>query len=287
MGRQIALQCAMFGFRVTLFDIHREALSSARGAIELEASRLAGAYVPEMSATITQRIYYTLDLEEGCATADIVTESIPEVVELKRQLFSRVHALCQPHTIFTSNSSSLLPSTIAGATLRPERFLALHFHKTVWLANIVDVMPHGGTDPSVVDAVTRFARTIGQIPIVLKAERQGYVFNSMLQAYLGAALALWATDAAAFEDIDRAWMVAERADHGPFGAMDHIGLDTIYDVTVALAPLSPAPAVAASAAKLKVEYLERGRLGVKSGSGFYNYPDPTFGRPEFLKPSSR
>lgn len=276
IGREIALQCAMFGYRTTLYDISREALNDANAFIGFTAPGLAGTYVAESSATIRSHIYYTSDLEEASASADLVSENLPEDPHIKGKVLGQVDGLAPPHAIFATNSSSLMPSMFADMTGRPERLLALHFHKTVWISNVVDVMPHARTDPNLVGVVTDFARSIGQIPIVLRKETQGYVFNSMLQAYMTQAMALWASDTASFEDIDRAWMVAERSAHGPFGAMDFIGLDTIYDIMRHWAAVTSDALALAAGTRLKVEFIDRGRLGVKSGRGFYSYPDPAY-----------
>ncbi|MEO8115612.1 MAG: 3-hydroxyacyl-CoA dehydrogenase NAD-binding domain-containing protein, partial [Phenylobacterium sp.] len=221
------------------------------------------------------------------AAADLVSENVPEDPQIKGEVLARVHALAPARAILTTNSSSLIPSMFAAMTGRPERLLALHFHKTVWVSNVVDVMPHSGTNLKLVGVVTEFARSIRQIPIVLQRETQGYVFNSMLQAYMTAAMALWASGTASIEDIDRAWMVAERSEHGPFGAMDYIGLDTIYHIMKYWAEASKEPAVAVAATKLKAEFIDRGRLGAKSGLGFYRYPHPAFQDPLFLDPMSQ
>lgn len=287
IGREVALQCAMFGYRTTLYDVSREALNEARAVIDLTAATLSGGYVRDTVAAIKSRLYYTCDLEEAAACADLVIENIPEDPALKGQVLAQVDALAPAHAIFATNSSSLTPSMFADACGRPERLLALHFHKTVWISNVVDVMPHEGTDATLPDTVAAFARSIGQIPIVLRKENRGYVFNSMLQAYMRQAMALWVDGMASFEDIDRAWMIAERAEHGPFGAMDFIGLDTIHDIVHQWASTEPDDEVAAAASrKLKAEFVGRGLMGVKSGRGFYSYPDPAFRDPAFVAPSA-
>jgi 3-hydroxybutyryl-CoA dehydrogenase len=280
IGREIALQCAMCGYRATLHDISREALHEARARIMIHARALSGTYVDDPPQAIIQRIYFTLDLEEAMAAADLVSECAPEDPGVKRRLFARIAPLAPPHTIFTTNTSSLTPSALADATGRPERFLALHFHKPVWVASIADVMPHPGTRADVIATAAAFARSLRQRTIVLAKETPGYVFNAMLQAYTGAALLLWAHEVASFEDIDRAWMIAESAARGPFAVMDAIGLDVVHDTIRCQA--AGAPHSVMLAARLKAEFIDHGRLGVKTGEGFYRYPDPAFGEADFL-----
>jgi 3-hydroxybutyryl-CoA dehydrogenase len=282
IGREIALQCAMFGYRVTLYDVSRAALSRARTIIEMTIPGLAGRYVPDTVSAIKARLYYSLDLAEAAAAADLVIEAVTEDLELKRRLFIELGAVAPAHTVFTSSSSSFVPSLCAEATGRPDRFLALHFHQTVWISNIVDVMPHPGTNPAVVGRVADFARSIRQLPIMLRQERRGYVFNAMQYAYIWQALDLWAAGVATFEDIDRAWMIAERTHHGPFGTIDFVGVDTVQQAMSHWAEANNDQRGFDSAEKLQKELVQLGRLGVKSGRGFYSYPGPAYQDPTFI-----
>jgi 3-hydroxybutyryl-CoA dehydrogenase len=151
----------------------------------------------------------------------------------------------------------------------------------VWDSNVVDIMPHPGTSPEVVAVVDAFAHHIGQIPIVLKKESYGYVFNAMLNALNRAALTLAANGIAAVEDIDRAWMGVMKMPIGPFGILDTVGLKTAWDITQYWATTLNDPQLQANADFLK-GYLDQDRLGVKNGRGFYAYPEPAFSQPDFL-----
>jgi 3-hydroxybutyryl-CoA dehydrogenase len=284
IGREVAFQCALFGVRVTLFDVSREALQQARAFVDILAGRVAPLMAQEPPAVVRSRIYCSTDLEEASACADLVSECVPEDIELKRSIFARLGPLAPAHAIFTTNSSSYLPSMLAEASGRPDRFLALHFHKETWTANVVDVMPHAGTRDEVVEAVLRFARAIGQSPIRLQRETPGYVFNALQAAFMSVALRLWATDVSSFEDIDRSWMIAQRSKHGPFAAMDFIGLDTICDVTVEGVPILADPQRDRVVERLRQEFIVPGRLGRKTLHGFYRYPSPAFEQPDFLSP---
>ena len=280
MGGQIALQCAMHDLDVSLYDNSAANLEAGMGRIRGYVRFLTAE--GRTTAGVLDRITPVTDLAAAAATADLVSESVPEDPALKGRVFAELNALCPPQTIFTSNSSTLLPSMFAAASGRPERLLSLHFHMPVWDANVVDVMAHPGTDPEVVDIVTAFARRIGQIPIVARRESSGYVFNAMLVALFGAALRLAAGDVATVEDIDRAWMGIMKTPHGPFAIMDAIGLDTVWKITDYWAGVSGDSQARANADFVRA-YLDRGRTGQKSGSGFYDYPDPAFGRPGFVE----
>jgi len=175
-----------------------------------------------------------------------------------------------------------LPSDIADASGRPERFLALHFANRIWVNNVAEIMRHPGTDPGVFDRVVRFAREIGMVPIRIEKEQNGYVLNTLLVPLLGAALTLVANGIATPEDVDRTWMIAMKVPMGPFGTLDLIGLKTAYTITAYWAQKTGDQQSKKNAAFLKENYVDRGKLGISTGEGFYSYPGPAFKRPDFL-----
>jgi 3-hydroxybutyryl-CoA dehydrogenase len=145
-------------------------------------------------------------------------------------------------------------------------------------------MPHPGTAPETVQLVQDFAVRIRQIPILLQKESPGYVFNAMLKPLLNAAAGLVARGVATPEDVDRAFMGIMRTKLGPMGMMDLIGLDTVYRVTVASTELpgaAPQPGLP-KILELVQGMMDAGHLGIKTGRGFYEYPNPTYTRPDFL-----
>jgi 3-hydroxybutyryl-CoA dehydrogenase len=143
-------------------------------------------------------------------------------------------------------------------------------------------MPHPGTSRETVSVIEAFARKIGTIPIVLKKENNGYVFNAMLMELLKSAQSLAANDVADPEDVDRAWMGVMGMDIGPFGIMDSIGIDTVWKVTEYWAKTDGDPQDLKNAEFLK-PYVNSGRLGAKTGAGFYTYPKPAFSKPGFTE----
>ncbi|MGO9179263.1 MAG: 3-hydroxyacyl-CoA dehydrogenase NAD-binding domain-containing protein [Candidatus Limnocylindrales bacterium] len=177
MGQQIGLQCATHGYAVVLYDIDP-------GALDVGMGRLRG-YADEevrtgvIDATTRDRalaaITTTTDPATAAAEADLVSESVPEDPALKGRVLAQFNALCPARTIFTTNTSTLLPSMFAAATGRPDRVVALHFHPPVWSSNVADVMPHPGTSAKTTDLVLAFARRIGQVPIHLRKESYGTI----------------------------------------------------------------------------------------------------------------
>jgi 3-hydroxybutyryl-CoA dehydrogenase len=287
MGQQIAFQCAGHGFEVVLHDVSEAALESARARLDAYAQGLvdAGTISTELRDAARAGITSATDPSEAAAKADLVSEAVPEDPELKGRVLAQFNELCPPRTVFMTNTSTLLPSQFAKASGRPDRVIALHFHLPVWTNNLADVMPHKGTAPEVIALVVAFARAIGQVPIELRKEHNGYVFNSMYSALNRAAITLAQQGVASIEDIDRSWMYITRAPVGPLGALDAVGLDTVWTITDYWARELGDEQLRANAAFLKA-YVDRGEVGIKTGKGFYSYPDPAYARPDFIERAS-
>jgi 3-hydroxybutyryl-CoA dehydrogenase len=283
MGQQIAFQCAGHGYDVALFDVDSAALEAASTRIDAYAEGLegGGAITAEIRAAARERIAFTSDMATAAENADLLSEAVPEDPELKGKVLGEWHAVCPPRTIFMTNTSMLVPSQFAAATGRPDRLLALHFHLPVWINNLADVMPHAGTDPEVTSLVLAFARRIGQVPIELQHEYHGYVFNTMYSALNRAAITLAQQQVASIEDIDRSWMHVTKAPIGPLGALDAVGLDTTWQITDYWARVLDDEQLKANATFLRA-YVDRGDLGIKTGRGFYSYPNPAYAQPGFI-----
>ena len=272
MGQQIALQCAIHGLDVTLHDVDERALAAARSALDATIARVRAKepVLAEHLAAGAARLACTADAAEAAADADLVSESVPEDPELKGRVFAELDRLCPGRTLFTTNTSSLVPSMFAAATGRPDRFAALHFHQPVWSATVVDVMPHPGTSEATMEVLVRFAQRIGQTPIRLAKESPGYVFNAMYNALNREAITLAANGVASVEEVDKAWTTVTKMPLGPFGMLDVVGLDTVFYITDYWAKVTGDPQLTTNAAWLKA-FVDAGRLGMKSGRGFYDY----------------
>jgi len=282
MGRQIALHFAMYGCNVVIYDIQEDLLTKALAVIQ----KMVGTYVrlkritqDEAQAAI-DRIKTTTASLEAARDIDLVSESVPEDPVLKGNVLSLFHTLCPSRTIFTTNTSTLLPSMFADATGRPDKFLALHFHD-LRTNTVVDIMPHPGTDAETIHAVQGFAKRMGLIDIILNKESSGYVFNAMLRAFLESAQTLAANGISSIEDIDRSWMGVMNMPIGPFGLMDSIGIDTAWKVTAYWAKQTGNAQLQKNADFLQ-QFVDRGEVGQKTGKGFYQYPGPLFRKPGFI-----
>ena len=282
MGQQIGLQCAMYGYAVVFYDLSQEILDKASRRIAKLGSWYvsSGRLTEENLRNTLSRISATPDPEKAAQDVDLISESVPEDPELKGKVFARFHKLCPERTIFTTNTSMLVPSMFAEATGRPEKLVAFHFHD-LRANNIADVMPHPGTAPEVTKLVHDFAVSIGQIVILLHRENSGYVFNTMLSSLFTSALTLASRNVAAIEDIDRSWMGVMHTSMGPFGIMDQVGISTVWIITDYWAKKTRDAQAQANADFLK-QYVEKGHLGFKTNQGFYSYPNPAYTQQDFL-----
>ena len=270
---------------VTVFDAFEKSLEAAKVYHQQYAElflKSRGASQDEVDQA-KARLNYTTDLAEAVNDADIVSESIPENIEIKQSFYQDLAKVAPEKTIFTTNSSTIIPSEIVVAVDRPEKFLALHFANGIWDANVAEVMGHPGTDAIILEQVVEFARSIGMVPVLIHTEHHGYVLNSLLIPFLSAAGTLYIEGVTDFESIDKTWMISTGSKMGPFGIMDIIGMQTIYDIEMLLGEKLNDKAMLARAKFFKSNFIDKGKLGVKSGEGFYKYPKPAYRDPGFLK----
>jgi 3-hydroxybutyryl-CoA dehydrogenase len=221
------------------------------------------------------------DLVGSLKDADLVIEAVPENLELKRKVWAQLDSLAPKGSILATNSSSIPVSRIESATRRPEKCLNIHFYQIGTGANVVDVMGGSKTSPETIELARQFVRSIGCIPLSVKREILGFCFNSIWRAIKKQTLYMWGNGFVDFRDIDRAWMVIYNQSQGPFGIMDVVGLDVVYDIEMSYYSESKDPRdIPPEALK---DMIDRKELGVKTGKGFYTYPNPEYGEPEFLK----
>jgi len=284
MGLQIGLQAATHGYEVVVYEIDSAAREAAPRRLRAyaEEQRTAGVLAAGELERSLARVTVTADPVAAGADSDVLIECVPEDPDLKGRVLAQFDGLCPPRTVFATNTSTLLPSMYAEASGRPDRLAALHFHIPVWSANVADVMPHPGTSEETTELLVDFARRIGQIPIRMRRESIGYVFNAVYTAMNRAAITLVANDVASVEDVDRAWMAIMKTPFGPFGALDDVGIDTAWHITEYWAGVTGDVQLRTNADWLR-GYVDSGRTGAKAGEGFYRYPNPAYAEPGFVE----
>ncbi len=282
LGSQIAFQTAFHGFDVSVYDINDEAIVAAKERMG-KLKSIYGQFFSDLARAekAFESLKYYSELQEAVQDADLVIEAVPERIEIKQSFYKGLAQVAPEKTVFASNSSTLLPSQFAEFTGRPEKFLALHFANSIWKNNTAEIMGHPGTDEQYVEEVTAFSRAIGMIPFVLKKEQPGYILNSLLVPFLSAAMELWVKDIADPHSIDKNWMLSTGAPVGPFGIYDIVGMETPYNLNLMRAKEDPAAQFVAD--KIKREMIDQGKMGISTGKGFYDYPNPAYQHPDFIK----
>ncbi len=278
LGSRIGLQAAISGYQVIFYDISDAAIEKAKVVIDKIISQLikSNGLTNDTKQAALSRINYSTDLNLALADCDFISESVTEELAIKEKVWKQIGEVAPAKTIFTTNTSYLLPSQLAKISGRPDKFCAFHFHD-VFYARVVDIMPHPTTDPALIPLLQELGKKLNQVPVIVKKESPGYIFNFMLMAVLGAAGRLKTKDIASIEDIDRSWMVNFHMPTGPFGILDNIGLDTAWHVVK-----EREDAASQAFAKLLKEYIDQGKLGEKTGEGFYKYPKPAYRDPGFI-----
>lgn len=285
LGYQIAFQSAFHGYNVTVYDINDEVLERAKDKFEI----LSEAFQKDLSASQKEidaaksRLTYTSDLENAAKDADLLIEAVPESPEVKIDFYHKLAKVAPEKTIFATNSSTLLPSQFAEETGRPGKFLALHFANEIWKHNTAEIMGHSGTDTVVFDKVVSFAKTIGMVALPLYKEQPGYIVNSLLVPLLTAATNLLVNGVSDAQTIDKTWMVATGAPLGPFAILDVVGITTAYNINKMAADATNDPLKIKTVAYLKENFMDKNKLGVSTGEGFYTYPNPAYKDKDFLK----
>jgi 3-hydroxybutyryl-CoA dehydrogenase len=285
LGAQIAMLAANAGYSVNVFDQQPGAFDKMIQKLQadLKAKQVDPFIAFDRWDECQGQIHQFEELETAVKGADLVIEAVPENLELKQEVFRRLGEIAPPEAVLATNSSSIPVSRLEQSSGRPERCLNLHFYMALQGMNIADVMGGTRTLAEVLEKGINWVRSLGCIPLTVKKELLGFCFNRVWRAVKREVLYMWANDFVDFRDVDRAWMkFTGREDlAGPFGLMDSVGLDVIYDIEMVYYRNSKDPKDhPPEALKRKVE---SGDLGVKTGRGFYTYPDPEYLRDDFLK----
>jgi len=283
LGTQIAVQSAHFGYDVSVYDSDQESFGRAHQDLKSVLSKAVGKplFTPVQWEEEAQKVRLCSDLTDALSEADLVIEAVPEDVEIKRKVFSKIDGLAPRGAILATNSSSIPISKIESATTRPEQCLNMHFYFPAMGTMMVDVMGGTRTTAETFASGKAWVRSIGCIPLTVKKEILGFCFNRVWRAIKRETLYMWAGGFVDFMDVDRAWMIFTGMPQGPFGIMDNVGLDVVYNIEMVYYNESKdSKDHPPEALKTMVD---RKELGRKTGKGFYTYPDPVYEKPDFLK----
>lgn len=270
MGNGIAQVCAMAGYAVALHDPQPEAMERAMNTIRanLDKGVERGKVSHDAAELALHRLRKAPDLADAAAHADLVIEAVPERMELKTSLFADLDRLAPPHAVLATNTSSLSVSRIAEATGRPDRVVGLHFFNPVHIMKLLEVVRGRGTSQATVDASLAFARRIGKEPIVV-TDTPGFA-SSRLGVVLGLeAMRMVEQGVASPQDIDRAMELGYNHPMGPLKLTDLVGLDVRLGIAEYLH--GELGGEQYRPPELLRRMVAEGKLGKKSGQGFYDW----------------
>lgn len=269
MGKGIAYTCAVSGFQVYLNDINAEILERAKNDIFalLDNSFQKGFISEEQYGKVKDHLFFETDLETAAKDADLVIEAVLEKIELKIDIFKKLDGICSPETILATNTSTMSPTEIGAQTSRPDKVVAMHFFNPVHKMKLIEVIR--GLETS--DDTVRVAKEVGEKlkkETVEVNEFPGFVTSRMNCLIGNEAMNMLMEGVASAEDIDKALKLGLNHPMGPLELADLVGLDTrLRNMEYLYQTLGekyrPCP--------LLIKYVKAGRLGKKSGSGFYQY----------------
>jgi 3-hydroxybutyryl-CoA dehydrogenase len=269
MGAGIAQVCAQAGYQVTLTDINPAAMTRALDEIRRSVEKLTAKGVLNQSpAQVLARITTEPDL--ACAAqADWVIESVWEDEALKRDLFGELDRRARPDTPLATNTSTIPITRLAASTTHPERVLGLHFFTPVPLVHLVEVVKGEKTSQPIFERGVAFVQSLGKTPLRVQSDVPGFVMNRIFSAAFREAVELVERGVATPEDIDVGMRLGYGWTIGPFQIADLVGLDTVARVGQSLRALGEAHLAPSS--NFIEQMVAQGRLGRKTGQGFYRY----------------
>ncbi|WP_241674645.1 3-hydroxyacyl-CoA dehydrogenase family protein [Paenibacillus luteus] len=269
MGSGIAQTLAQSDLSVTLYDISQDVLDSGQAAITAGLNRLAtkGKLDVQERDRILANLSTSLNFEDA-KDVDLVIEAAPEQMEVKKALFARLDLICQPTTLFASNTSSLSITDMASATKRPQLVIGMHFMNPVPIMPLVEIIRGLATSEETFKRINRLAQAIGKNPVEVK-DFPGFISNRLLMPMINEAIYAVYEGVAEPESVDQIMRLGMKHPMGPLELADFIGLDTCLAIMETLqqgfgdSKYRPCP--------LLRKYVQAGWLGRKAGRGFFLY----------------
>jgi 3-hydroxybutyryl-CoA dehydrogenase len=263
LGRRIALMASTRGGEVRLFDTQRHSLDEGLKYV----TETFPAVVGSIPGAVAGRVRGETDLAAAVRNAWLVVEAVPEKLNIKQSVFAELDAVAPQDAILASNSSSYPSSQLIDQVARPERVLNMHYYMPPELP-MVELMSCGKTDPAIIDFLMERLPLYGLVPFRVQRESVGFIFNRIWAAIKRESLSVVEEGVANLEDVDRMFNLFTAHQPAPFRLMDRVGLDVVLAIEEHYAEVRKE--LPEGPRKLLQRYVDGGRLGVKSGRGFYD-----------------
>ena len=272
MGNGIAHVFAQSGYSVRLIDLSKEALDKALATISNNLDRMVTKEkISESDKTNTLNNIDTFtEISTAVKGLDLVVEAATENMDIKLKIFSQLDELCDTHTVLGSNTSSISITKIAAATQRPDKVIGMHFMNPVPVMKLVEVIRGYATSDEVTNTIMEVSKSLGKVPVEVN-DYPGFVANRILMPMINEAIITLHEGVAGVEEIDTVMMLGMAHPMGPLHLADFIGLDVCLSILEVMHQGFGNPKYAPC--PLLVNMVTAGKLGVKSGEGFYDYSD--------------
>jgi len=272
MGNGIAHTFAQKDFNVNLVDISADALEKAIATISKNLDRMVKKEritEDDKNNTLSNITTYT-DIKEGVKGVDLVVEAATENIDLKLKIFKQLDEICDTNTLLATNTSSISITKIAAVTNRPTKVIGMHFMNPVPVMKLVEVIRGYATSDKVTERIMEMSRTLGKSPVEVN-DYPGFVANRILMPMINESIETLFQGVAGVEEIDTVMMLGMAHPMGPLHLADFIGLDVCLSILEVMHEGFGNPKYAPN--PLLVNMVTAGKLGIKSGEGFYNYSE--------------
>ncbi len=270
MGAGVGQLCAQQGYEVTVVDVSDEIVEKAKAKVTAGLSRRVekGKIAQDDMDSVLSRMSWATDLELA-KDSDFVVEAVSEKMDIKKEVFKTLDSVCSPETILASNTTALSISEIASSTSRPDKVVGMHFFNPAVIMKLVEIIRGDNTSDETIETAKKFAESLGKVPITTAKEAPAGIVSRVLAGLLNEAAVVYADGIASAEDIDEAMKLGAGLPMGPLALIDMIGLDihlakmeTLYGKLNDDRYKPP---------DIIRKMIAEGKLGKKSGEGFYKY----------------